>query len=107
MTPRTLTLSPAEREELEGIRDTDPKPYRRERAAALLKIADGMPAVTVAKNGLLKRRHPETILIWINHYQNTRIVPYQPARRARLSPPHNTTRADIAPDATKPRSVRD
>jgi hypothetical protein len=36
---RTVTLSWAPRRELEQARDHDPRPYVRERCAALLKIA--------------------------------------------------------------------
>lgn len=39
---RTLQLSPEQRAELEATRDRDRRPYLREKAAALLKIADGM-----------------------------------------------------------------
>lgn len=101
MKPRTLSLTEQERTQLEEIRDKDPKPYRRERAAAMLKVADGMPAVTVALKGLLKPRHPETILIWLNHYQQTRTIPYQPARRKRLSPPEPATRASASSGQTE------
>lgn len=87
MKPRSLALTPEERQSLEDIRNRDPKAYRRERAAALLKVADGMPAVTVAREGLLKPRHPETILIWLNDFEKSRTIAYQPARRKRLSPP--------------------
>lgn len=45
---RTLTLSAEERLTLEEMRDKHPKPYRRQRAAALLKIADGKSANWVA-----------------------------------------------------------
>jgi hypothetical protein len=41
--PQTLELSEQQRAELEDLRDHSPLPYLRERAAALLKIADGMP----------------------------------------------------------------
>lgn len=87
MKPRTITLTPEERQSLEDIRNRDPKPYRRERAAAILKVADGMPAITVARHALLKPRHPETILIWLNDFEKSRTIGYQPARRKRLSPP--------------------
>jgi len=43
--PLQLVLSIAERRELERVRDHDPEPYLREKAAALLKIAGGSPAV--------------------------------------------------------------
>jgi hypothetical protein len=42
----------------------DPKPYRRERATALLKIAAGQPAAVVARSGLLRPRDPDTVYSW-------------------------------------------
>jgi len=66
---RKLTLSAEERTALERIRDTAPEPYLRERAGALLKIADGMAVDRVAQEGLLKRRHPENVRNWLNRYQ--------------------------------------
>ena len=51
--PQKLQVSPEQRQELEAMRDRAPLPYMRERAAALLKIADGMPPLEVAKHGRL------------------------------------------------------
>ena len=65
----TLTLTEAERADLEEMRDTHPKPYLRERAAALLKIADGTHYVAVAQQGLLKPRCRQTISSWLSRYQ--------------------------------------
>ena|SRR3712207_2457556 len=56
---RTVVLSPDERAQLEQITKSDPKPYRRERAAALLKIAAGAVAGPVARAGLRGGRPPE------------------------------------------------
>lgn len=67
--PRRLDLSRAQRTELERVRDTAPKPYLRERAAALLKIADGLPAAHVARTGLLRPRDPDTVYAWLDRYQ--------------------------------------
>lgn len=67
--PRRLALSSAQRTELETLRDSAPQPYLRERAAALLKIADGMPAAHVARSGLLRSRDPDTIYAWLDRYQ--------------------------------------
>jgi transposase len=53
---------------LEEMRDHHPKAYMRERAAALLKIADGQSVAEVARNGLLRRRHWETVADWLNGY---------------------------------------
>jgi ribosomal protein S18 acetylase RimI-like enzyme len=66
---RTLTLSPEQRDELVGHRDHDPRPYVRERCAALLKIADGTSPFAVAKAGILKPRDPDTVYSWLNTYE--------------------------------------
>ena len=65
---RTLTLSPTERAELEDRRDHDPRPYMRERCAALLKIADGAAPHHVALHGLLKPRDPDSVYSWLERY---------------------------------------
>lgn len=66
---RELFLSAPERAELERMARTDPKPYRRERAAALLKIAAGEVAAEVARRGLLRPRDPDTVYSWLDRYQ--------------------------------------
>ena len=65
---RTLTLSSIERAELEDLRDHDPRPYIRERCAALLKIADGASPHHVALHGLLKPRDPDSVYGWLERY---------------------------------------
>jgi hypothetical protein len=67
-TQRTLTLSWTQRRELEQARDHEPRPYVRERCAALLKIADGAAPYAVARHGLLKPRDPDTVYAWLAHY---------------------------------------
>ena len=67
--PRTLVLSPDERAALDRVRATSPKPYLRERAAALLQIADGVSAHQVARAGLLQPRDPDTVYAWLDRYQ--------------------------------------
>jgi len=62
-----LTLAP--REELVALRDAAAKPYLRERAAALLKIADGQAAAAVARTGLLRPRQPDTLYRWLARYR--------------------------------------
>lgn len=52
---RTLSLGVEQRLTLEEMRDKHPKAYLRQRAAALLKIADGLSANWIAAHGLLKR----------------------------------------------------
>ena len=64
-----VTLGADEREELERVRDTDPKAYRRERAAAILKLAERTSRTRVAQRGLLKRRRPSTVSGWLERYR--------------------------------------
>ncbi len=66
---RTLELTDVQRQELLDHRDHDPRPYVRERCAAMVKIADGQTAHAVAQQGLLKRRDPDTVYGWLAHYQ--------------------------------------
>lgn len=66
--PLQLELTPEQRRELERVRDTDDRPYLRERAAAILKIADGQSVRQVALHGLLKRRQEETVGRWVRRY---------------------------------------
>src|SRR5260370_11110549 len=64
----TVTLTPEQEQELRRSRDTGPKPYQRERAAALLKIAAGVSATAVARRGLLRPRRPETVWQWVERF---------------------------------------
>ncbi len=66
---RTLELSAEARSELEEIRDHGVKNYLRERAAAMLKIADGQSPHAVARNGLLKPRDPDSVYTWLDRYE--------------------------------------
>jgi hypothetical protein len=68
-TPTKLQLSQQERDALEHMRDKHPKSYARERAAALLKIADGTSATQVAYSGLLKKRYPHAVCEWVRRYR--------------------------------------
>lgn len=70
--PLQLVLVPGQREALELMRDTDPHPYARERAAALLKMTDTehpQSARQVALYGLLKPRQPDTVYAWVHRFQ--------------------------------------
>lgn len=67
--PLTLELTAEQRAELEQARDRHPKPYVRERAAALLKVASGQTAGQVARQGLLKERYKRTVKKWLKRYQ--------------------------------------
>lgn len=66
---KELTLTAEERQELKELRDNHELPYVRERAAALLKIADGMSGRQVALKGLLKNRRPDTIYEWVQRWK--------------------------------------
>ena len=64
-----LDLSAEQVQELEELRDHAPKPYLRERAAAILKIAQGSSGRETALHGLLKRHGQDTIYEWVQRYQ--------------------------------------
>lgn len=66
---RTLTLNPEQYQELATCRDHDKRSYMRERAAALIKIAEGMKPAHVADHGLLRRRDPDTVYTWLDRYE--------------------------------------
>lgn len=66
---RTLTLEPGQRDGLIQHRDHDPRPYVRERSAALLKVDEGMTPHAVAQHGLLKPRDPDTVYGWLDWYE--------------------------------------
>jgi transposase len=65
---RAFDLTTAERAELTRLRDTASQPYLRERAAALLKVADGISAARVARTGLLRPRKPDTVYAWLDRF---------------------------------------
>jgi hypothetical protein len=66
---RTLSLTATQRRALEAARDHEDRPYVRERAAALLKVADGQTPHAVARQGLLKPRDPDTVYGWLDIYE--------------------------------------
>ena len=68
MPRRQIALTAEEREALLERRDHAALPYVRERAAAVLKVADGMPAAVVARQGLLRPREPDTVYAWLDRY---------------------------------------
>ncbi len=65
---RTLKLSREQRRELEALRGRHDKPYVREWAAALLKVADGWTA-SAAAAGLLKEHRQEDVSAWPDRYR--------------------------------------
>lgn len=68
-TPYELPLTSEERTTLIEARDHHPTAYVRERAGALLKIADGHSGRWVARCGLLRSRSPDTVFRWVHLYQ--------------------------------------
>ncbi len=64
-----LVLAEYQRITLEEMRDHHPKPYLRERAAALLKLADGMGIAGVARWGLFRTRAWDTVYTWMVRYE--------------------------------------
>ncbi|HLG75644.1 MAG TPA: helix-turn-helix domain-containing protein [Ktedonobacteraceae bacterium] len=64
-----LPLTPEQQQELLQVRDHDPVPYMRTKAAALLKVSAGMGIAQVAAHGLLKAVNPKTVRDWIRHYE--------------------------------------
>src|SRR5579859_3751057 len=68
MPRRSLPLTEVQRASLIQARATAPRPWQRERATAMLKIADGMPPAAVARHGLLKPRDPDTVYTWLANY---------------------------------------
>lgn len=67
---RRLELTDEQRQALQEQRDHDPRPYVRERCAALLKIAAGQSPHRVARHGLLKPRDPDAVYAWLDYYQS-------------------------------------
>ena len=94
---RTLSLTAAARAELLVVRDHDPVPAMRERAAALLQIADGATVHAVARRGVLKPRDPDTVYAWLTWYQAAGVAGLRRhrhggPRRGRLRPDPRTDR---------------
>lgn len=66
--PFRLEVTPAQRSELIALRDHAPKPHVREKAAAVLKVAEGASLRAVARSGLLRPRRRETVARWVRAY---------------------------------------
>lgn len=65
---RYLALTETEEQQLRELRDHSAKPYLRERAAALLKVAEGQSAAHVARHALLRPRKPDTLYSWLDRF---------------------------------------
>jgi hypothetical protein len=108
MARRTLSLTDARRAELARARDRDPRPYLRERAAALLKIADGQAPYAVARAGLPKPRQPDTVYRWLDAYGARGLagLVQQPRGHRGFSPSARRGAAGVGAPATRARRPR-
>lgn len=101
--PRTIRiqLTAAQRQELLHTRGHHVKAYMRERAAAVLKVADGMLVQQVAETGLLKRHEPETVSGWIGRYFEHGLAGWQiksgRGRKVKFSP-SDTVKSTVGAD---------
>jgi transposase len=66
---REVRVTAKQREQLTWMVRHDPKPYRRERAAAILQVAEGKAPYAVARSGLLVRRAPDTVYGWLDRFE--------------------------------------
>jgi hypothetical protein len=62
-------LSKEQQAELEDLQRHSPKPYLRERASAILKLANKQTVSDIACHGLLQKRHRETVSTWFHRYE--------------------------------------
>jgi len=79
-----LTLSAEERLTLNEAVRKHPLPHMRERASALIQIAEGRYAKDVAAGGLLQKRCKQTVSSWVHWYNQWGIAGlYNEAGRGR------------------------
>ena len=69
-----VTLSAEQRTQLIQLRDHAPQPYLRERAAAMLKIAEGYSGRDVARNRLNRPHWQDTVYEWLRRFQKEGIA---------------------------------
>jgi hypothetical protein len=69
-----IELTEQQRRELEDVRDHSRLPYLRERAAAILKISDGLSGRQTARYGLLKPHWQDTVYDWVHRYQEENLA---------------------------------
>lgn len=106
---RTLQLEEPQQRELEQARDRDPRAYVRERAVALLRVAQGQSPHHVARQGVLKPRHPDTVYAWLDRYQEKGLeglVQLPRVSKRGFSPSGSgAPPRDAAPSPASPRAV--
>jgi transposase len=69
MNQTSLNLSKDGRLELTDLLNQSPTPYLRERACALLKVADGFSCLEVGAHHLLKPRERHCVSDWVSRYK--------------------------------------
>ncbi len=102
---RRLILTAEQRRELAAHRDHDPRPYVRERCAALLKVAEGGSVYAVARHGLPRPRDPDTVYGWLDLYQAgglAGLIKHRPGGDRRGGPPEHEGSA-TTPEVLDPR----
>jgi Winged helix-turn helix len=98
---RHLVLTGEQRRELAACRDHDPRPYMRERCAALLKVAEGGSGHAVARRGLLRPRDRDTVYGWMDLCQAeglSGLVKHRPGGDRRVEASGREGGATIAED---------
>ena len=70
MKPLELALTSEQETELRQVLQHSPKPYLRQRAACLLKIAQGQSGRQVALSGLLCKRRKHTVYKWYHAFKS-------------------------------------
>lgn len=91
-------MTPQEKADLVELRSHSPKPYLRERASALLQVAEGASGLWVAQNGLLQERDPDSIYSWLDRYEEEGITGL-PIREGRGRKPAYESEASCAEEA--------
>ena len=66
--PFVVTLTTEQERELVHAREHAAKPYVREHAACIIKVAHGQSIRAVARDGGLRPHRPETVKAWIQAY---------------------------------------
>jgi hypothetical protein len=93
----SLTLTSDQRFVLTVWRDTHPSSAVRERASALLQIADGAPATVVARRGLSHPRDPRTLYGWVAGFRRDGLLGLlrRPLRRRQIALPAPAARRPV------------
>jgi hypothetical protein len=101
---RTVLLTAVQRQDLTDVVRHHPKPYVRERASALLKIADGAVPAQVAATGLLQPRDPDTIYAWLDRFETEGLAGLlmRPGRGRRPAFSPSASHAGVSPHRPAP-----